>query len=671
MWFPSIRKTRSNTGNRARRQFQRPDLEVLEGRYVPSSAGSLDPTFGAGSGFVTQQVSPYGGGAGGRLVEGDSGGTLIQPNGDIIVDGTLKVNSSGTANFYLERLNPDGSLDTSFGNDGLAQASFSSGLPRVLSTPALYPQAGTANDGKIVVVGPSESGGLAEQVVERFNADGSVDSAFGNGGEATTTFTWSPNNEFSAVVVTPNGQVVALDYDASNHFELDRYNSNGSLDTTFGQGGQVTASVPNGANYDGIDSLLQQPDGELVVVTQSGRFNSGTWDLYAFNANGAPNTSFGNQGVVTTPAPSSAPAGPTTAAIYYNAGPSQDGQIVVLGTSVVSNTYGPPYTLVRFNANGSLDSMFGAGGIAQLPSIPNFVANLNQIALDAQGRVLLTGTNYASNNAAELIRVNSNGTLDSTFGNGGLVTELFGGAGCNGKGVAIEPTTGTPYDDNIVEVGGFGGNGVIFAARYLSQATTPYFIVTGPASAIAGAANTYTINAYNPNGSVDTSYSGAVHITSSDPQAVLPANFTISGGTATFSAAMKTAGTQSLAVTDATNSSITGSDSAIQINPAAASTFVISGFPSSVTQGKTASFTVTALDPYGNVATGYTGTVHFTSSDPKATLPANYTFTAANAGVHTFSVTFNTVGTEWLALTDTLVSSIGGIEMGIVVKKKQ
>ena len=117
----------------------------------------------------------------------DSNSVVHQPNGDIIVAGTLKVNSSGTSNFYLERLNPDGSLDTSFGNGGLAQASFSSGLPTGLSTPALYPQAGTANDGKIVVAGAYNPGGPSQQIVERFNSDGSLDTSFGNGGQAMTT----------------------------------------------------------------------------------------------------------------------------------------------------------------------------------------------------------------------------------------------------------------------------------------------------------------------------------------------------------------------------------------------------------------------------------------------------------------------------------------------------
>src|SRR5206468_2616239 len=103
-----------------------------------------------------------------------------------------------------------------------------------------------------------------------------------------------------------------------------------------------------------------------------------------------------------------------------------------------------------------------------------------------------------------------------------------------------------------------------------------------------------------------------------------------------------TAGTRSITVTDTAAPGVTGSQTGITVNPAAASTLVVSGFPSPVTAGTAHTLTVTAKDPYGNVATGYRGTVHFTSSDAQAVLPANYLFTASDNGVHSFSVTLKT-----------------------------
>ena len=70
----------------------------------------------------------------------------------------------------------------------------------------------------------------------------------------------------------------------------------------------------------------------------------------------------------------------------------------------------------------------------------------------------------------------------------------------------------------------------------------------------------------------------------------------------------------------------------------------------------------------GNTATGYRGTVHFTSTDSNAVMPANYTFTAANAGVHTFSVTLKTVGTQSVRARDTVTATITGLQSGIVVQ---
>ena len=113
----------------------------------------------------------------------------------------------------------------------------------------------------------------------------------------------------------------------------------------------------------------------------------------------------------------------------------------------------------------------------------------------------------------------------------------------------------------------------------------------------------------------------------------------------TFTATLKTAGLQSITATD-TASCLAAADSGIQVQPAAASALVVSGYPSPVTANTSQTFLVTAYDTYGNVATGYTGTVHFTSTDPLAALPANYTYTSTDAGSHFFSATFQTIDVQ-------------------------
>src|SRR5262249_51203926 len=112
---------------------------------------------------------------------------------------------------------------------------------------------------------------------------------------------------------------------------------------------------------------------------------------------------------------------------------------------------------------------------------------------------------------------------------------------------------------------------------------------------------------------------------------------------------------------------ISGTQTGITVNPAAASWFILSGFPYSTTAGVAGSITVTAKDLYGNTATGYTGAVGFSSSDAQAALPAADTFKAADAGIHTFPVTLKTAGTQSLTVKDQATPTITTSQSGILV----
>ena len=174
-----------------------------------------------------------------------------------------------------------------------------------------------------------------------------------------------------------------------------------------------------------------------------------------------------------------------------------------------------------------------------------------------------------------------------------------------------------------------------------------HFTVTGfPSPTTAGDAHSFTVTARDQFNNVATGYAGTVHFSSSDAQSVLPADYTFNGGDAgvhSFSATLKTAGSQSITGNDGT---LTGTQSGIVVQAASATSLIVSGYPSPTTAGASHSFSVTAKDAYGNVATGYTGTVHFTSSDAQAVLPADYTFNGGDAGVHSFSATLKTAGSQ-------------------------
>jgi hypothetical protein len=205
----------------------------------------------------------------------------------------------------------------------------------------------------------------------------------------------------------------------------------------------------------------------------------------------------------------------------------------------------------------------------------------------------------------------------------------------------------------------------------VNAAAANALVVAGfPSPTTAGVSHSFTVTARDAYGNVATGYAGTVHFSSSDGQAVLPGDYTFTAadaGVHTFSAALKTAGSQSLTATDTAASTLNGSQTNITVNAAAATTLVVTGYPSPTTAGVSHTFTVTARDAYGNVATGYTGTVHLSSSDAQAALPSNYTFTAADAGMHTFSATLKTAGTQSLTATDTGSASVTGSQTGITV----
>jgi hypothetical protein len=190
------------------------------------------------------------------------------------------------------------------------------------------------------------------------------------------------------------------------------------------------------------------------------------------------------------------------------------------------------------------------------------------------------------------------------------------------------------------------------------------------ANVTAGSSANFTVTAKATNGTTVSGYTGTVHFTSSDPQAVLPANYTFTlgdSGTHTFSLNLKTVGIQSVTATDIANSSVNGTQSGIAVSPGAVSVFSFSGFSSTVSAGVQGNLTVTAKDAYGNTAVSYNGTIHFTSSDPQAILPANYTFTGGDAGNHLFSLNLRTAGIQSVTASDSLNVSITGSQSGITV----
>jgi hypothetical protein len=208
------------------------------------------------------------------------------------------------------------------------------------------------------------------------------------------------------------------------------------------------------------------------------------------------------------------------------------------------------------------------------------------------------------------------------------------------------------------------------ASVNVTQAQATHFSVSAPSGSTAGAAFSVTVTALDANNHVVTGYRGTVHFTTSDTGAgvVLPGDYSFTsgdGGAHTFAGGVTlvTAGNQTVTATDTGNSGVSGT-ATVTVSAAAARTFSVTGFPSPINAGAPGTFTVTALDAYGNVATGYSGTVTFSSSDFQAQLPGDSPLTQ---GTGTFSATLNTVGTQSITATDTINRSITGSQTGIQV----
>jgi hypothetical protein len=228
-------------------------------------------------------------------------------------------------------------------------------------------------------------------------------------------------------------------------------------------------------------------------------------------------------------------------------------------------------------------------------------------------------------------------------------------------GVGYDYVTGLGSPMANLVVGSFVG----------TTTTTPpdALVLAATAAETAGAPFSLTVTAQNSSGTTDTGYLGTIHFTSGDALASLPGNYTFAAGdhgTHTFTLTLKTAGSQAVTATDMTNSAINGTLAQINVSPAAASQFLLSGLSSTATVGLAQTFTVTAKDPYGNIATGYAGTAQFSSSDSAASLPLSYAFTTADHGVHPFAITFGTAGPQSLTVTDA-TASFSATQSGITV----
>ena len=264
--------------------------------------GSLDTTFGTSGKVVTD----FG------VRRGRGRAIALQPDGKILVAGNMS-GGGGNDNFGVVRYNPDGSLDTGFGTGGMTNTDFLGGTDWAEGV-ALLP------NGKIVVGGFGEMQAPCYQChkygpgLVQYNADGSLDTSFGTGGQVHTDFIYSVSAYSFARMA--NGKLALAGRDG-NDFAVAVYNADGSVDSTFGDGGLATAAFGGQAWVYGV---AFQADGKIVVAGKGGiDYNDSQFALARFQHSAvAPppptNTPVPTSTAVPTSTPGGPPATPTTPA---------------------------------------------------------------------------------------------------------------------------------------------------------------------------------------------------------------------------------------------------------------------------------------------------------------------------------------------------------------------
>jgi uncharacterized delta-60 repeat protein len=322
--------------------------------------GSLDSTFGNGGKFQMNL------GTGANAV-------ALQQDGKPVLAGTCF--NGTTDDFCAVRLLANGTLDTTFGVSGQVITAIGDASDQVR---AIALQA----DGKLLLAGDCYGGVNTDFCIARYNGDGSLDQGFGVGGKVISAIS-AGNSQARAIAVQPDGNIVVAGYcgiPGVNDFCTARYLSNGSLDPTFGTQGKVIATIVPTA-YNVAYSVALQPDGKLVLAGYCARLCA-----LRYNTNGTLDTSFGINGTLTSGDPPDGPSQARAIGIEPDGKIIIAGECYASAT----NTNITRACALRYNPDGSPDMSFGDAGKASLPASAG-ADNLYALALQRDGKILMAG----------------------------------------------------------------------------------------------------------------------------------------------------------------------------------------------------------------------------------------------------------------------------------------
>ncbi|MFL5327593.1 MAG: beta strand repeat-containing protein [Gemmataceae bacterium] len=427
------------------------------------------------------------------------------------------------------------------------------------------------------------------------------------------------------------------------------YNPGLTLTTNAGPGIAVVNDFDGDNNLDLAVQCYTSGDTDVLLGNGNGTFQPKTTYHVAANTSSMNQGDFDSDGIVdllVTNAPP--PAGTPTAGLVY---------------------------VLRGNGNGTFQApvAFAIGLNPGATGVGDF---------DGDSQVDIGASNDGSNTVSVLLNrsaathftltaplgVTAGGPFNATVtalnganavdvGYAGLVQFTGGGAGASlpansslTNGTGLFPVTLITAGSQTITATDTVQAGLTASATIsVSPAAAATFVVTAsPSLIIAGGITNLTVVAKDTFGNTASGYSGTVHFTGGGAGASLPANTSLASGTGSFPATLITAGNQTVNAVDTLNATIGGSTT-IQVDPAAASKFIVTAVPSSITAGASTTLTVVAEDFYGNTATGYAGTVQFSGGGAGALLPAP---SGLSAGTGMFPATLVTTGTQTIAAKD-------------------
>lgn len=388
----------------------------LSFQLAVAQLAEVDISFGE-NGFIQQNMVN----SNGNNLESELSSLILQPDGKIVSASNFHLH--GTQNRYLlHQYNSEGVLNTSFGTGGFIQ----SGINQIVKAVK------TQSDGKFIISGYERTNMPNSNYIIRFNTNGTVDETF---------FSDNPVIDYignTALEIQQDDKILITQVTGvigSRISKLIRYNADGSRDTTFGNNSEVIASV---GSWQLIPSIIVvQSDGKIVLAGDTGGDTNIDIGIIRYNSNGSLDTTFDDDGIK----------------IFDFASwdglmglvVSEEGKIVFgIYNSLPNNQH--TLRMIRLNSDGNLDSSFGNGGTQDVSALFSNICNLKILE---SGKIVVSGTYQVTPNptpdtdanpfGSVVVLLETNGDLDVAFGDGGFLKTIFYGYRILNNKIVVQP----------------------------------------------------------------------------------------------------------------------------------------------------------------------------------------------------------------------------------------